>query len=94
MDKTQLKIYIAGPAHQAMPAVANLRQFCEDELSGACEIEIIDVLEHPELALRDGIIATPTLVKAFPPPVRRILGDLSDREALCIALNLNRQPRE
>lgn len=90
MDKALLKIFIAGPAQQATPAIANLHRFCQAELVGACEIEIINVLEQPELARREGIFATPTLIKVAPPPTRRILGDLSDYAALRMALGMDK----
>jgi len=65
-----------------------LHRICEEELRGQYELVIIDVLEHPELAEKEKIVATPTLVKELPPPLRRIIGDLSDSEKVLLGLNL------
>jgi circadian clock protein KaiB len=71
-----------------MRAIENLRRICEDDLNGQYEVEVIDVLENPQLAEDQKILATPTLVKQLPEPVRKIIGDLSDRERVLIGLDL------
>ena len=71
-----------------MRAVENLRRICREKLAGHYDIEIIDVLEHPELAEANYIVATPTLIKELPQPVRQLLGDLSDEENALLGLNI------
>lgn len=87
-DKFLLKLYITGQTPRSERAVRNLRQICESELAGRYEIEIIDVLEMPQLAEDERIMATPTLIKELPPPLRRIIGDLSDKEKVLLGLDL------
>jgi len=88
LARFQLKLYITGASPRAATAIANLRRICEDELRGEYELEIIDVLEHPEAAENDRILATPTLVKNLPPPLRRVIGDLSDKEKVLLGLEV------
>ena len=88
MKKVLLKLYVAGQTMKAQRAITNLCKISEDDLGGECEIIVIDVLEHPELAEKEKILATPTLIKEVPPPLRRIIGDLSDTEKVWIGLEL------
>ncbi|QQS53378.1 MAG: circadian clock protein KaiB [Candidatus Competibacteraceae bacterium] len=88
MDKFVLKLYITGHTPQSERAISNLRRICEAELKSQFEMQVIDVLEHPQLAENDRIIATPTLIKSLPPPLRRIIGDLSDSERVLLGLDL------
>jgi circadian clock protein KaiB len=83
-----LKLYVRGGSVRADVAIANLRRICADQLRGQYDLEIIDVLEHPELAEADKILATPTLIKQLPPPLRRIIGDLSDTERVLVGLEV------
>lgn len=83
-----LKLYIAGKGARAEAAVANLRQLCDNELRGQYELEVIDVLENPERAEQAKILATPTLIKQLPPPLRRVIGDLTDKEKLLLGLDV------
>ena len=83
-----LKLYIAGKGARAEAAIANLRQLCEGELRGQYELEVIDILENPERAEQAKILATPTLIKQLPPPLRRVIGDLSDKEKLLLGLDV------
>ena len=92
LDRYLLKLYVTGRTPRAERAIANLRRLCKEELDGCYEIEIIDVLEHPELAETDRILATPTLIKQLPPPLRRVIGDLSNRDKVLLGLNV--QPRD
>jgi circadian clock protein KaiB len=85
----KLRLYITGRTWQSQRAIENLRQICEAELQGRYEIEVIDVLEHPHLAEHEKILATPTLVKQIPEPVRKIIGDLSNHERLLLGLDLS-----
>ena len=73
-------------------AIANLQRICEEELAGLYELEIIDVMEHPELAEDERILATPTLIKSLPPPLRRVIGDLSDKEKVLLGLEVQPTP--
>jgi circadian clock protein KaiB len=83
-----LKLYVTGATQRAETAIANLRRICEQELGGQYQLEIIDVLEHPQLAEDDKILATPTLIKQLPPPLRKVIGDLSDKEKVLLGLEL------
>lgn len=94
MSKFVLKLYITGTSPRADHAIANLRRICEEDLGGQYEIQIIDVLEHPEAAEDDRIVATPTLIKQLPPPLRRVIGDLSDREKVLLGLEVWQRGRE
>jgi circadian clock protein KaiB len=86
-----LKLYVTGTSPRTEVAIANLRQICEAELHGEYELQIIDVLEHPQLAEDERILATPTLIKQLPPPLRRVIGDLSDKEKVLLGLEVRRQ---
>ncbi|MBN1935854.1 MAG: circadian clock KaiB family protein [Anaerolineae bacterium] len=83
-----LKLYVVGQTIRSRQAVASMRRICREKLGEQCECIIIDVLEQPELAEADKIIATPTLIKVSPPPVRRLLGDLSNLDRVIEALGL------
>ena len=73
---------------RAQLAIANLQRICETDLGGKYTLEVIDVLEHPDQAERDKILATPTLIKQLPPPLRRVIGDLSDKEKVLLGLDV------
>lgn len=88
MRKFLLKLYITGHTPKSERAIANLRRICEEELGGEYELMVIDVLEQPQLAEDDKILATPTLIRALPPPMRRVIGDLSDSEKVLLGLDL------
>jgi circadian clock protein KaiB len=85
-----LKLYVTGTSPRAEVAIANLRRICEQELRGQYQLEIIDVLENPQVAEDDKILATPTLIKQLPPPLRRVIGDLSDKEKVLLGLEVRR----
>jgi circadian clock protein KaiB len=85
-----LKLYVTGKSPRAKTAIENLRRICEEELGGVYELEVIDVLERPELAEEDKILATPTLIKQLPPPLRRVIGDLSNKEKVLVGLDVQR----
>ena len=90
MSKYTLKLYICGQTFKARAAVANLRTICKEELDDQYEIVVIDILEQPQLAEDEKILATPTLIKQLPPPLRRVIGDLSDKEKVLLGLDLRR----
>ena len=83
-----LRLYVAGQTPRSVLAFANLRQICEEHLAGRYQIEIIDLQAQPELAREDQILAIPTLVRALPAPVRRLIGDLSHTERVLVGLDL------
>ena len=83
-----LKLYVAGNTPNSMRAMKTLRNILQTEFRGVYALKVIDVLKNPQLAEEDKILATPTLAKILPPPVRRIIGDLSDRERVLIGLDL------
>ena len=90
MTRFKRRLYITGTTPQSQRALDNLERICEAELSGLYEIEVIDILEHPTLAESEKILATPTLVKQLPEPVRKIIGDLSDRQKVLLGLDIER----
>lgn len=79
---------MTGKTPRAEQAIANLRRICEADLNGQYELQIVDVVEHPQLAEDEKILATPTLIKRLPPPLRRVIGDLSDREKVLLGLDV------
>ncbi len=81
-----LRLYVAGQTPRCMLAFANLKKICEEHLEGRYEIELVDLLENPRLAAGDQILAIPTLVRRLPPPVRKIIGDLSNTERVLVGL--------
>jgi circadian clock protein KaiB len=84
-----LRLYVTGRTPRAERAIANLRRICDEDLRGQYEMQVIDVLEHPQLAEDEKILATPTLIKQLPPPLRRIIGDLSDKERVLLGLDFS-----
>lgn len=88
MQKFHLTLFITGQTPRSEHAIANLRRICEKELANQYELTIIDVLENPHLAEESKILATPTLVKELPPPLRRIIGDLSNTSKVLLGLDL------
>jgi len=83
-----LRLYIAGQTPKSLAAISNLHRICEEHLANQYQIEVVDLLEKPQLAEGDQIIAIPTLVRALPEPVRRIIGDLSNAEKTLVGLQL------
>lgn len=85
--KYKLRLFVTGQTSHSQRAIDNLRHICEHDLGEMYELEVIDVLEHPQLAENEKIMATPTLVKKLPEPVRKIIGDLSDRDRVLLGLD-------
>jgi circadian clock protein KaiB len=83
-----LKLYVVGNTPNSVRALKTLKNILEEEFQGVYALKVIDVLKNPQLAEEDKILATPTLAKVLPPPVRKIIGDLSDREKVLIGLDL------
>jgi circadian clock protein KaiB len=87
-EKFSLRLYVAGQTPKAARAFNNLRKICDEHLAGRYSIEIIDLLENPSLGRGDQILALPTLVRKLPPPVKKIIGDLSNTERVLVGLDL------
>lgn len=83
-----LRLYVAGQTKKSLAAFANLKKICEEHLKGRYKIEIVDLLENPQLAKGDQILAIPTLVRRLPPPIKKIIGDLSNTERVLVGLDL------
>jgi circadian clock protein KaiB len=90
-DFWHLRLYVAGQSPKSLRAFANLRDLCEQHLAGRYAIEVIDLVEQPSLARTDDVLAVPTLVRRLPPPLRRIIGDLSDADRVLVGLRLTPQ---
>jgi len=88
MSKAMLTLYVTGQTTRSARAIANLRRICDEELGGEYDMKVIDVLERPQLAEDEKILATPTLIKELPLPIRRIIGDLADTEKVLIGLDM------
>ena len=84
----ELRLYVAGKTARSVAAFRNLTSLCEEHLQGRYRIEVVDLLVHPQLAKGDQIVAIPTLVRKIPPPIRRIIGDLSNVERTLVGLQL------
>jgi len=87
-DIWELRLYVAGQTPNSLKAFANLKKICEEHLKGKYTIEVIDLLKNPQLAKGDQILAVPTLVRKLPPPLKRIIGDLSNTERVLIGLDI------
>jgi circadian clock protein KaiB len=87
----QLRLYVAGETPRAAAALANLKRVCEEHLGGRYSIEVVDLLQNPRLAAGDQIVAIPTLVRRLPPPIKKIIGDLSNEERLLVGLDLRQR---
>ena len=84
----QLRLYVAGQTAKSVAAFDNLKRVCEEHLAGRYTIEVIDLLVNPRLAAGDQILAVPTLVRKFPEPIRKIIGDLSNEERVLVGLDV------
>jgi circadian clock protein KaiB len=91
MDKYLLKLFITGRTARSEHAIENLKKICEEELKGKYNLQVIDVLEMPNLAEDDKVMATPTLIKQLPPPIQRLVGDLVDREKVLKYLDIKKR---
>lgn len=87
-----LRLYVAGQTPRSLAAISNLHRICDEHLAGNCQVEVVDLLERPQLAEGDQIIAIPTLVRRLPLPMRKVIGDLSDTERTLVGLQL--RPRD
>lgn len=85
----ELKLYVAGKTPRSVTAFANLKRICEEHLGGRYQLEVIDLMENPQLARSDQIFAIPTLVRKLPEPIRKIIGDLSNTERVLVGLDVH-----
>jgi len=89
-----LRLYVAGQTPKAVRAFANLRKICDEHLAGRYRIEVIDLLEDPQLGRGDQILALPTLVRRLPEPIKKIIGDLSNTERVLVGLDLRQRLKD
>src|SRR5881392_960763 len=89
-----LRLYVAGQSARSRAALQNLESICEEHLAGRYRIEVIDLLKQPQLARGDQILAVPTLVRHLPPPMKKIIGDLSNEESVLVGLDLRPRRRK
>ena len=87
-----LRLYVTGMTPRSTEAFASIKALCEERLQGRYELEVIDIYQHPQLAIDEQIIAVPTLVKMLPAPLRRLVGDLSNEDRVLLGLDLRRKP--
>jgi circadian clock protein KaiB len=90
----ELRLYVAGQTQKSIAAFANLKKICEEYLKGCYRIEVIDLLVSPQLAGDDQILALPTLVRKLPPPLKKIIGDLSNKERVLVGLDMRPVPAD
>lgn len=83
-----LRLYVTGTTSQSTRAISNIRKICEEHLEGRYELEVVDISQHPTLAIGEQIIAAPTLIKRLPLPLRRFIGDMSRTERILLGLDL------
>ncbi len=91
-ERYVLRLYVTGMTPRSTEAFASIKALCEERLQGRYELEVIDIYQHPQLAIDEQIIAVPTLVKLLPAPLRRLVGDLSNQERVLLGLDLRRKP--
>lgn len=87
-ERYVLRLYVSGLTPNSARAIANLRTLCDEHLAGRYELEVVDVFQQPELARADQIVAVPTLIKKLPLPMRRLIGDLSQKERVLVGFDL------
>lgn len=87
-EKIELRLYVAGQTPKSILALKNINRICKEHFEGQYTIEVIDLLQNPQLAEGDQIFAIPTLVRKFPEPIRKIIGDLSNEERVLVGLNI------
>jgi circadian clock protein KaiB len=93
-EKYLLRLYVAGMTPKSLQAVENIKKICEEKLKGRYELEVVDISQQPEVLKKQNLIATPTLIKELPKPIRRLIGDLSNKERILVGLNLTEKKSE
>ena len=91
-ERYVLRLYVTGMTPRSTEAFASIKALCEERLQGRYELEVIDIYQHPQLAIDEQIIAVPTLVKKLPAPLSRLVGDLSNQDRVLLGLDLRRKP--
>jgi circadian clock protein KaiB len=91
-EKHVLRLYVTGMTSRSLQAIDNIKKICEEHLQGRYDLEVVDIYQQPSLAKGEQIIATPTLIRKLPLPLRRFIGDLSSREKILLGLDL--KPRD
>jgi circadian clock protein KaiB len=91
-ERYVLRLYVTGATPRSVDAIAAIRAICREHLEGRCDLEVIDLRKHPEMARDEQITAVPLLVKQLPLPLRRFIGDLSDEERVLVGLDLRVEP--
>jgi circadian clock protein KaiB len=91
LNRYVLRLYVAGQTPKSVNAITNLKKICEENLKGRYELAVIDLYQQPQLADGEQIIALPTLIKKLPPPLRRIIGDMSNTERMLVGLDLQKK---
>ncbi len=89
-----LRLFVSGATLRSTHAIANIREICDSELAGRYELEVIDIYQQPELATQDQVVAVPTLIRTLPAPIRRLIGDLSEKDKVLVGLNLRPRTRK
>ena len=88
-----LRLYVTGMTQRSLEAIASIKAICEEHLAGRYDLEVVDIYKHPALAAGEQIIAAPTLIRQLPAPLRRLVGDLSDKDRVLIGLDVRKPPR-
>ena len=90
-ERYVLRLYVSGMTQRSMNAIQNIRKICDERLKDRCDLQVIDIYKQPVLAKGEQIIATPTLIKQLPPPLRKFIGDLTNTERILVGLDLVRK---
>ena len=90
-EKYVLRLYISGLTQRSSVAIQNIRKICDEQLKDQCDLQVIDIYKQPVLAKGEQIIATPTLIKKLPPPLRKFIGDLTNTERILVGLDLRKK---
>jgi circadian clock protein KaiB len=94
VGRVEIKLYVSGETRRSKKAIAAIESVCKNELEGKARFEIIDVLDRPDLAQKDTVFATPNLIKSIPAPIKRLIGDLSNKEKVLLGLDMVIQESE
>jgi circadian clock protein KaiB len=92
LEQFVLRLYVTGMSPKSAGAIANVKKICEENLEGRYELKVIDIYQQPELAQGEQVIATPTLIKKLPLPLRKLIGDMSDKERFLVGIDLKSKP--
>ncbi len=90
-EKYVLRLYVSGMTERSIKAIRNIRKICDEQLKDLCDLQVVDIYKQPVLAKGEQIIATPTLIKKLPPPLRKFIGDLTNTERIVLGLDFKRK---